>query len=63
MIKDLDDKVFKYYIYVEYYNTALDFVRGLGPEKTLNMIFNKEPRISKEQLVQKDKKEVWASYV
>ena len=51
MIKDLDDKVFKHYIYMEYYDTTLDFVRGLRPEKTLSIMFNKEPRISKEHLV------------
>ncbi len=51
MIKDLDDKTFKYYIYMEYYNVALDFVRDLGLEKISSMIFNKELRISKEHLV------------
>ncbi len=51
MIKDLNDKIFKYYTYIEYYNVALDFTRDLRPEKTLNMIFNKEPKISKEYLI------------
>ncbi len=51
MIKDLDDKIFKYYIYIEYYNVALDFARGLRSEKTFNIIFNKESKISKEQLM------------
>ncbi len=51
MIKDLDDKTFKHYIYIEYYNIALDFARSLEPERTLNIIFNKEPRISKEYLI------------
>ncbi len=51
MIKDLDDKAFKHYIYIEYYNTALDFVRILEPEKTANIIFSKELRIVKKHLI------------
>ncbi len=51
MIKDLDDKVFKHYIYIEYYNIALDFAKDLGSEKIINMIFNKKFRISREHLV------------
>ena len=51
MIKDLDEKAFKYHIYVEHYNVVLDFVRILEPEKTSNIIFSKEPWISKEHLV------------
>ena len=58
IIKDLGDKAFKYYIYVEHYDAALDLVRGLGLEKTLNMIFSKESRISKKYLTQKDKRGV-----
>ena len=27
MIKDLDNKTFKHYIYIEHYNIALDFAR------------------------------------
>ena len=42
MIKDLNDKVFKYYIYIEYYNVVLDFIRGLRLEKVSSIIFNKE---------------------
>ncbi len=42
MIKDLNDKIFKYYIYIEYYDVALDFVRILRLEKTSSIIFNKE---------------------
>ncbi len=42
MIKDLNNKVFKHYIYIEHYNTALDLIRRLRPEKTSNIIFNKE---------------------
>ena len=42
MIKDLNNKAFKYYIYTEYYNIILDLVRGLRPEKTLSITFNKE---------------------
>ncbi len=51
MIKDLDDKVFKHYIYIEYYNTALNFIRTLRFEKTVNITFSKEPRIVKEHLI------------
>ena len=51
MIKDLSDKVFKYYIYIKHYDVALDLVRSLRPGKSSNMTFNKEPRISKEYLV------------
>ncbi len=43
MIKDLNNKVFKYYIYIEYYDIALDFTRNLRFEKTSNIIFNKKP--------------------
>ncbi len=42
MIKDLNDKTFKHYIYIEYYDIALDFARGLKPEKTSSMMFNKK---------------------
>ena len=42
MIKDLDDKAFKHYIYIEYYNIVLDLVKGLRSEKTVSIIFNKE---------------------
>ncbi len=42
MIKDLNEKAFKHYIYIEYYDIALDFTRSLKPEKALNIIFNKE---------------------
>ncbi len=48
MIKDLGDKIFKYYIYIEYYDIVLNFARGLRLEKISNIIFSKEPRISKE---------------
>ena len=51
MIKDLNDKIFKYYIYIKYYDVALDFVWSLRSEKVLNIIFSKEPYISKEYLV------------
>ncbi len=51
MIKNLNDKVFKYYIYIEYYNVVLNFIQRLRSEKTLNTIFNKELRISKEYLM------------
>ncbi len=42
MIKDLDDKAFKYYIYIEHYNIALNFIQGLKLEKTSSITFNKE---------------------
>jgi len=58
MIKDLNNKVFKHYIYTEYYNTALDLTKKLRLEKILNITFNKKPKISKEHLIQKDKKKV-----
>ncbi len=51
MIKDLNNKTFKYHIYIEYYDIALDFVRSLRSKKTSSITFNKEPRISKEHLV------------
>ncbi len=51
MIKDLNNKVFKHYIYIEHYDVILDFARILGLKKTSNIIFNKEPRISKEHLI------------
>ena len=37
MIKDLGDKAFKYHIYIEYYNAALNFAKILRFEKTLNI--------------------------
>ncbi len=42
MIKDLNDKIFKYYIYIEYYDIVLNFIRGLKPEKTSSITFSKE---------------------
>jgi len=51
MIKDLDDKIFKYHTYIEYYDIVLDFAKGLRFEKTSNIIFNKKFRISKEHLI------------
>ncbi len=51
MIKDLGDKIFRHYIYIEYYNAALDFVQILRLEKTTSIIFNKKPWILKEHLV------------
>jgi len=58
MIKDLNDKTFKYHIYIEHYNIVLNFIRNLKYKKASNIIFNKEPYISKEYLIQKDKKKV-----
>ena len=63
MIKDLSDKAFKHYIYIEYYDMVLNFVRNLRLEKTSNIIFNKELRISKKYLIQKDKKKVRINYL
>ena len=51
MIKDLNDKAFKHYIYIEYYNAVLDLIQRLEPEKTSNITFNKKPQISKKHLV------------
>ncbi len=51
IVKDLNEKTFKYYIYVEYYNIVLDFVRSLKSEKALSIIFNKELQILKEYLI------------
>ncbi len=51
MIKDLSNKAFKYYIYIEHYNVALNFVKGLRFEKTSSITFNKEFKISKEHLI------------
>jgi len=51
MIKDLNEKAFKHYIYIEYYNITLDFIRSLKPKKTTSITFNKELRISKEYLI------------
>jgi len=47
IIKDLEDKTFKHHTYIKHYNTALNFAKDLKLEKTSNMIFNKESRISK----------------
>ena len=51
IIKDLGNKAFKYHIYTEYYNAALDFAKDLRLEKTFNIIFNKKFKILKEQLI------------
>ncbi len=51
MVKDLGEKAFKHYIYIEYYNIALDFAQSLKLKKVLNITFNKELRISKEYLI------------
>ena len=48
MIKDLNNKTFKHHIYIKHYNTTLDLTKDLRLEKTLNITFNKEPKISKE---------------
>ena len=51
MIKDLNNKTFKHYIYTEHYNATLDLVQILKPKKTSNITFNKEPRILKKHLI------------
>ena len=51
MIKDLNEKAFKYYIYIEYYNIVLNLIRSLRLEKILNITFNKEVYILKEYLI------------
>jgi len=51
MIKDLNEKIFKYHIYIKYYNIALNLIRGLKLKKVSSIIFNKELRISKEYLI------------
>jgi len=51
MIKDLNNKVFKHHIYIEYYNMVLNFIRSLRSKKTSNITFNKELQISKEYLI------------
>ena len=56
MIKDLDNKISKHHIYIEYYDTTLDLTKSLKSKKISNIIFNKKPRISKKHLIQKDKK-------
>ncbi len=43
MIKDLNNKTFKYHIYIEYYDIVLNLVQDLKPKKTLNITFNKKP--------------------
>ncbi len=51
MIKDLNDKAFKYYIYIEYYNITLDFVKDLRFEKTSSITFSIKLKILKEHFV------------
>ncbi len=51
MVKDLSDRVFKHYIYIEYYDAVLDFAKILRLEKTSNIIFNKEPWIVRKYLI------------
>ena len=51
MVKDLNDKTFKYHIYIEYFDIALDLIQSLRSKKAANIIFSKEPWISKEYLI------------
>ncbi len=50
MIKDLNDKIFKYHIYTKYYNAILDFTQRLRFKKTSNIIFNKKLTIYFEEI-------------
>ena len=50
IVKDLGDKTFKYYIYIEYFNVVLDLIRRIESKKTSNIIFNKEPRLLKDYI-------------
>ena len=54
MERDLGLKTFKYHFYIEYYIVVLEFVRFIETDKTVNMIFNKEPRIIEGHLMVKD---------
>src|SRR6266699_3268570 len=51
IVKNLNKKTFKHYIYTKHYNDVLDLVRNLKPEKASNITFNKKPRISKKYLI------------
>ena len=51
MIKNLNEKTFKHHIYIEHYNIGLNLIQSLKPEKTSNVIFNKELYISKKYLI------------
>ncbi len=51
MIKNLNDKIFKYYIYIEYYNIILDLIQSLRSENVVNITFNKKLRILKKYLI------------
>ncbi len=56
--KDLRLKVFKHHLYVEHYIIVLEFVRFIGTNKTVNIIFSKELRIIKRYLIVKDQKRI-----
>ncbi len=58
MVKYLKLKIFKHYLYIEYYIIALEFVHFIRIDKTTNMIFNKELRIIKRYLMVKDQKRI-----
>ncbi len=63
MIKDLNEKTFKYHIYIKYYDIVLNLIRRLKPEKTSSITFNKKLYILKKYLVQKDKRGVQSNYL
>ncbi len=52
--KDLKTKVFKHHLYTEHYIIVLEFVRFVGTDKTTNIIFSKELRITKRYLIIKN---------
>ncbi len=54
MKKDLEFKIFKHYLYIEYYIVVLEFVRFIGIEKTVSITFSKEFKIIKRHLIVKD---------
>ena len=57
MERDLGLKIFKHYSYTEYYIVVLEFIWFIGIDKTVNITFNKEPRIIKGHLIMKNQKE------
>jgi len=54
MEKDLRIKVYKHHFYAEHYIVTLEFIRFIRTDKTANIIFNKELRITEGYLMVKD---------
>ena len=52
--KDLGLKAFKHYFYTKHYVVALGLVQLIKTEKTVNITFNKKPRIIERYLMIKD---------